>query len=62
MAIKVKVKVKFEDKTYSDTIHLPEEYIFSKQNPDFISLIKNICTASTFEKPDEVTANIFMEL
>jgi hypothetical protein len=60
--IKVKIKVKFENKTISENISFPEEYNFSKQNPDFLNLISQKCKESGFEKPDEVTANIYMEL
>jgi len=60
--IKLKVKVKFEDKTYIDTVYLPEEYNFSKSNPDFINLINQKCVESGFTKPDTVNAVINMEL
>jgi len=60
--LKLKVKIKFEDKTISETIHLPEEYIVSKQNPEFLNLVAQKVKDTGFEKPDEVTATIYMEL
>jgi len=60
--IKLKLKIKFEDKTISETIYFSEDYNFSKNNPVFMEIINQKCRESGFEKPDTVTANIIMEL
>jgi len=57
----VKVRLKADGKIYTETLYFPDEYNFSKANPDFESKIKNVCLNSHFEPIEDVKIAIKME-
>lgn len=58
----MKIIVKFEGKKIEETFHKPLDFIYSRQNPEFIEMIKKKCDEAGFEKPDEVKVKISLDM
>lgn len=58
----MKIIVKFEGKKVEEIFHKEPNFIYSRQNPEFLQMIEKKCQESGFEKPDKVQVKITFDI
>lgn len=58
----MKIIVKFEGKTIDEKFNLPPNFIYSRQNPEFLAMIEKKCKEAGFEKPDKVQVKVVFDI
>lgn len=57
--IRINIQVKLDGSTYTHNEFVEDNYIASRQNPQFLELVKSICDKSGFEVFDKVKATVY---
>lgn len=58
----MKIIVKYEGKKIEETFNKPVDFIYSRQNPEFIQMIEQKCKESGFDKPDKVQVKVTFDI
>jgi len=57
--IRININVKFDGSTHSHNEWVDDNYIASRQNPAFLTLVKDVCVKSGFKERDKVKATVY---
>jgi len=61
--IKIRIKVRSEGTTHTKLEFVDDNYIISRQNPNFLEMIETVCKDSGLEHIEKVSVNaIFDEM
>ena len=57
--IRINIQVKLDGSTHTHNEFVADNYIASRQNPQFLELIESVCKKSGFETFDKVKATVY---